>query len=101
MRPVVNKHIKPTRKRLLVVVLALFCATINLNAAEVTPAQPVDPAPIGQKFDPMDPNNQLVQKSLNKRPGKANQKKGWFDWLTNISRKPANFHYIDFIELFH
>ena len=94
-----NKHISMF---LLLAVVALIWLSSASKAAEVAPSQPNEPSPINQKFDPLDPNNQLVQKGINnKANGKAPQKKGWLDWLTDISRKPANFHYIDFIELFH
>ena len=86
----------------LVIALALFWFASTAFAAEVAPTQPGEPSPISQPFDPLDPNNQLVQNNHNdKQLNKAQHRKGWFSWLTDFSRKPANFHYIDFIELFH
>ena len=102
MKTLTNAQNRHVSMLLLLTVAALFWFSTTVNGAEVAPTQPNEPPPIGQNFDPMDPNNQLVQDSQNnKQIGKGQQKKGWFSWLTDISRKPANFHYIDFIELFH
>lgn len=102
MKTVINEQNRPLSMFLLLGVVAILWFSTTVHGAEVAPTQPTETPPIGQNFDPLDPNNQLVQDNLNnKQIGKGQQKKGWLSWLTDFSRKPANFHYIDFIELFH
>ena len=94
-----NKQSKPSLMLLFSAILALICFSLSLQAAQVSPSQPGESAPMSHKLKPIDPNNQLFQND-DESLDKVQQKKGWFCWLTDISRKPANFHYIDFIELF-
>lgn len=85
-----------------VLVLAAVLWISSVQAVEIAPTDPNDQSPVNQQFEPIGNNNQLTQTSLNKKTTTAaNKKKGILSWLTDFSRKPANFHYIDFIELFH
>lgn len=43
----------------------------------------------------------IIEEEKNQQNTNSNPKSkpSWWNWLTNASKKPANFHYIDFIEL--
>ena len=85
-----------------VLVLAAVLWISSVQAVEIAPTDPNDQSPINEQFEPIGNNNQLTQTSMNKKTATCgHKKKGVLGWLTDFSRKPANFHYIDFIELFH
>ena len=79
-------------------VVSLFF-TANLSAVEINPSDTVDPVEHAPAFEAIGATNQLVQDKANNNLSGNLKKQTWWGWLTNTSRKPANFHYIDFIEL--
>ena len=92
-----NKLAQAAVAAVMALVLVLWIS--NLNAAEMVPTAPADQTPVKEQFKPIG-NNQLRQGKLNNQPTQAVKKaKGFLGWLTDFSRKPANFHYIDLIEV--
>ena len=80
-------------------VLACLVFTLNVAAVEIKPTDSGNPVELTPDFDGLGSANQLLQDKAN--GAKLKKKHSWWTWLTGTSRKPANFHYIDFMELFH
>ena len=91
-------HIHKTLLSLIVLSCVVF--TLNLGAVEIKPTDSGNPVELTPDFDGLGSGNQLMQDKNTNLQGKKKQR-SWWSWLTSTSRKPANFHYIDFMELFH
>jgi hypothetical protein len=92
----------PGMHKLLVTLTVLACLvfTLTINAVEITPADSPNPVELTPDFEGLGSANQLIQDKAND-PQAKKKKHSWWSWLTSTSRKPANFHYIDFMELLH
>lgn len=80
-------------------VIAVLAFSSVTNAVEISPADQVKPTEMTPDFDGLGEGNQLLQEQANKNPLADNCQQSWIGWLTGVSRKPANFHFIDFLEL--
>lgn len=78
--------------------IALVFSSVTY-AVEISPADQVNPTEITPDFDGLGDSNQLLQEQAAKNPLADNCRQTWLGWLTGVSRKPANFHFIDFLEL--
>ena len=92
--------IKKTVKLLAVSVVIIF--TFSLSATELTPADNINPSKSEPALNnhPQEATLQLDDKmTQTAKDINAKSKPSWWNWLTNTSKKPAYFHYIDIIEL--
>jgi len=77
-----------------------FIIAFSVQAAEINPADHIKPDELQPKFESMRDNSQLNQAISDSTTHQIKKSEpSWWGWLTNSSRKPANFHYIDIIEL--
>jgi len=84
-------------------VLVMFASPLfmdTVKAVEIAPIEKIDPERLQNDLDNLGARNELSQKT-NTVLGKATKKTkpSIWAWLTNQSRKPANFHFIDMIEI--
>ncbi|MBT8449944.1 MAG: hypothetical protein KJO69_09650 [Gammaproteobacteria bacterium] len=88
---------------ILLTALVMFASPLFMDAVkavEITPIEQVDPERLQDELDNLGARNELAQQSntvLSKSTKKS--KPSVWAWLTNQSRKPANFHFIDIIEI--
>lgn len=92
-----NATFRFTIGSLLLVACLVF--TINTSAVEIEPTDDVVPSEMNHDF--MSDDNQLLHdEAAQKQISTKTCQRSWWGWLTSYSRKPASYHYIDFIELF-
>jgi len=91
--------------RLLVPLLLALLFILTTRSAGAQDAQPVDTINPAQSEPAIgylheDPSINTQIKVLDgKLRNQCNSQPSWWSWLISASSKPANFHYIDFMEL--
>ena len=92
-----------TAKLLMAAVLIFSLQLYNPTsfAAELNPADNIKPSQSQPSLNNLREESTLImdEKNIQKSTIKKNKTTLW-SWLTKASKKPANFHYIDIIELF-
>ncbi|MFT5452741.1 MAG: hypothetical protein ACI9N9_002236 [Enterobacterales bacterium] len=86
----------------LLAIPVLIVLTLSLSAAELSPADKINPSKTVPTLNnqpqeaalKLDDNMTQTAKDINTK-----SKPRWWNWLTSTSKKPAYFHYIDIIEL--
>ena len=72
----------------------------QITAVEIAPIEKLDPEDLQNDLDNLGSSNELNRNTKSLQTNKAKKAKpSIWCWLTNQSRKPANFHYIDIIEI--
>jgi len=83
-------------------IASMFILTPITHANELTPKDNIRPSQIEPSLGNA-PEKELIRKEEANIPtvdsSKKQYKPSWWKWLTSSSKKPANFHYIDIIEL--
>lgn len=85
----------------LVLVFALLMVAPTNNAAELNPVENLNPPQSEPSMAHLPERATLImgdKKDL-LNAGNSKNKPSWWNWLTNASNKPANFHFIDILEL--
>jgi len=95
-----NAHVR----RLLTPLFVLFFILLSpaATATELDPAKNIKPAQSQPVLENLPERTELAveEKDIQKaNQQNAKSKPSWWKWLTNASKKPASFHYIDIIEL--
>ena len=92
-----------TTKLLLAVILIFsmqFYAPVSF-AVELNPSDHMKPSQSQPSLGNLPEESSLIIDESNVQNSNDNKnKQTWWGWLTCTSKKPANFHYIDIIELF-
>ncbi|NNJ72248.1 MAG: hypothetical protein HKP09_03595 [Enterobacterales bacterium] len=88
---------------ILLTALVMFASPLFMDAVkavEIAPIEQIDPERLQDDLDNLGARNELTQqsKTVLSTSTKKSKPSVWA-WLTNQSRKPANFHFIDIIEI--
>lgn len=85
----------------LFIVFAILMVAPTNNAAELNPVENLNPPQSEPSMAHLPERATLImdEKQDQLNTGNSKSKPSWWNWLTNASNKPANFHFIDILEL--
>ncbi|MCP4411191.1 MAG: hypothetical protein GY808_01255 [Gammaproteobacteria bacterium] len=80
--------------------ISFFIITLGSGAQDATPVDNINPAQSEPAIRYLSEDNALINITLLDQPvSQCRSQPSWWNWLLSASSKPANFHYIDFLEL--
>ena len=85
-----------------VLICSLAIFTVHTYAGELNPSDNIKPSQNEPSLGNLPQKSTLtIDEKKIEAPidCKSKSEPSWWNWLTNASTKPANFHYIDIIEL--
>lgn len=100
-----NRLQKTTLIKLFCLVAFVYILTLSgtsFHANELSPVDNIKPTNSAPSIGSLPKSSSLSMKekqAINKKQETCVSGTSWWAWLTNSSKKPANFHYIDIIEL--
>lgn len=81
-------------------VLASPLTVSTVSAVEITPIDEIEPDNLQNDLQDLGAANELTQSQTAAQTDlKQKSKPSIWSWLTNQSRKPASYHFIDIIEI--
>ncbi len=97
-----QEHKSRSFSRLLIslMLISFFFITPGTGAQDATPVDNINPAQSEPAISYLPEDNALLNVTLLDKPvSQCSSQPSWWNWLLSTSSKPANFHFIDFMEL--
>jgi len=97
-----QEHQGRSFSRLLIslMLISFFIVTPGSGAQEATPIDNIGPSQSEPPIGYLPEDNALINTTLLDKPiNQCSSQPSWWNWLLSTSSKPANFHYIDIMEL--
>lgn len=94
----IKKAVISCLSAMLLIASPLFMSTVT--AVEIAPIEQINPEKLQDELEGLEAGNELSQTQTSLQAASPNKSKpSIWSWLTNQSRKPAVYHFIDIIEI--